>query len=97
MPTWEAYETANVTNIYQMMSYANSVTDSLFGVGLTFAFFSIFFIVFRRFGDDSAFTAASFITFVLSVLMRAMGLLGDIYVIFFALATAFSIVLLMRK
>lgn len=94
---WEAYEYANVSSVYDMMVYASDVTEGFFGVGVLFSIWSVLFIAFRRFGDDSAFAAASFITFVFSVLFRAMMLVDDIAVVFLVIASAFGVILLMFR
>jgi len=95
--TWTTYATPNVTGFYDMLTYGNSVTGNYFGLGLVLSLFMIFFITFRRFGNDVAFTSSSFISFILSVLLRATGLLGDIWVIVFIIMSAVSVFIMARS
>ena len=96
---WSKYEYANLTEggFFKAFEYANDLTYDTFGAGILFGFFTVLFISFRQYGADKAFAAASFMTFILSVIMRAGSLVGDMFVIVFALATMVSIVVMRQQ
>ena len=92
--TWEPYTDPNITGFYDMMVYFNSTTNDMFGAGLMISLYVIMMLVFSRYGIKQAFSASSFIMFVLSAVLRATALISDVLVVFFAIATAVSIVML---
>lgn len=96
---WDEYTYANLTGggFFKAFEYGNDLTYDLFGVGTLFGFFAILFISFRQYGNDKAFAAASFMTFIMSVIMRSGELVGDMYVVLFAVATMISIVTMRRQ
>lgn len=92
--SWNATADPNITTIYSAFEYANTVTENLFGAGIIFSIFTILFVVFRRYGSFNAFAASSFITFVLSVMLRGTGLIDDMFVVIFGVMTAAAIIVM---
>lgn len=95
--TWDAFAEPNITGLYDAFAYYNTVTNDVFGAGLMMALYAIFILVFSKWGIDKSFAASSFIMFVLSSILRATSLVGDIVVVFFMIMTAVSVVLMMRS
>jgi len=89
--TWDQYAQANITGFYDSFAYYNSVTEDIFGAGLMMSLYVIFMLVFSRWGMKTAFSASSFIMFVLSGILRATGLIGDTFVVFFMVATGVAL------
>lgn len=94
---WEAFAEPNITGLYDAFTYYNAVTDSVFGAGLMLALYTIFLLVFSKWGMDKSFTASSFIMFVLTGILRATGLVSDLFVVFFMLATGVGLILLFKQ
>lgn len=95
--TWEQYATPNITGLFDVMEYANTVTDGLFGTGLIMTVYFVLFLVFKRYGDEVAFGAASFITLTLTTVLWGVGLVDEILVILMAILTGASILLMWRR
>lgn len=98
MPVWTAYDYPNVTTFYDSILYANEATNNLFGNGLVFTIWTIFFIIFRRTtrSDIAAFASASFVTLVLSSILWAVGLVDESMLLILGVLTGASVVF-MRK
>lgn len=92
--TWDPYTLANVTNFYQIMEYGNSVTENSFVSLICISVFFISYISFRRYPSDIALAASSYIATVLTMIMRATGLVADWLVIAFTIATAATTLLM---
>lgn len=87
--TWEPYGYVNITSGFvQALDYFNDITEGLFGIGLLFSVFMVFFFAFVKFGEDKAFLSASFITMILAGLLRATELVADQWFILFMFMTA---------
>jgi len=95
--TWIPYEIANETSWYGLFRYANTVTDNFFGMSFLFMVFIVSFIAMRRYPAKDSFATSSFITTVLGVLMKMMGLIADELVILFTIVTAASVLLLFKE
>jgi hypothetical protein len=64
----------NVSNVSELMTYNNEVTDGLFGYSILFAFWLVSFAIASRFRVDHAVTSASFVTFIAATLLLVMGI-----------------------
>ena len=95
--TWARYAEPNITGFYDAIVYANDTTSGVFGASLCFSVFTILFIVFRRWGDIEAFATASFLTAMLSGALRAMGAISDWLFMIFIVASAVSVIVLMKQ
>jgi len=95
--TWIPYTTANETSWYGLFRYANTITDNYFGMSFLFLVFIVSFIAMRRYPAKDSFAASSFITTVLGVLMKMIGLVGDEMILLFTIVTAASVLLLFKE
>lgn len=94
--SWTAFAEPNITGFYDAFKYYNTVTDNIFGGGLLIGIYGVLLLLFSRYGIKESFSASSFIMFVLSLMLRSAMLVGDTFPVFFALATAVSMLLLAR-
>jgi len=95
--TWNAYAEPNVTGFYDIMTYANTTTENVFGMAMMMSLYIVFFIIFRKYGDDKAFLSSSFIMLVLSGILRGTSQIGDIVFMLFTLLTVTGIVIMYRS
>jgi len=95
--TWTQYPYPNVTGLYDSMKYANVVTSDTFGLGILLSIFMVFFMIFKRWGDDVAFVSASFITFIFAAILRAANMVGDQWLVLLALMVGVSVFVLYRR
>jgi len=95
--TWIPYTVANETSWYGLFRYANSVTDNYFGMSFLFLVFIVSFIAMRRYPTKDGFAVSSFITTVLGVLMKMIGLIGDEMILLFTIITAASVLMLFKE
>jgi len=95
--TWTAYPLPNITGLYDTITYANTVTSDMFSSGLVLTIFAILFMVFKRYGDEVAFGAASFITFTLSSILWGIGLVDEKLLIMMAIMAGASVILMWRR
>lgn len=98
MAPWTSIAMVNTSSYVGLMQYANSVTENMFGTLVCFTLFIIFFVGFRRYREDIAFATAGVIMAVLSILLRATGLVGDwLVVLFIFVGAAGSLLMYTRK
>jgi len=78
MPTF-AYP--NATNFVQLMDYNNSVSNNMFGSSILVMAFAITFITLMGLvgGPKKAFVVASWLTFMLSIPLAAIGVVNSAY------------------
>ena len=94
MSIWTQYSYANVSGLYGLVDYGNTVMGGMFGVAILGMVFVIMYMIFRKSGDLEGYTAASTITLLLAVLMRVMGAINDSFLMLFGLMTAVGIFML---
>jgi len=70
----------NITRPYELITYANTLTDNIFGVVMILMIFIVSFIAMKDYPTKSAFASSCFITTLLAILLRVMGALADMYV-----------------
>jgi hypothetical protein len=95
--TWTAYPVPNVTGFYDIIVYADSVTSNMFSSGLAFSIFLVLYMVFKRYGDEVAFSAASFITLLLSTILWSVGLVDESIVMLMGVLTGAAVVMMWRR
>lgn len=95
--TWNEFAQPNITGLYDVVKYANDTTGDTFAVGMLFSAFIVLFVAMRRYGGDQAFAASSFVTFALSIFLRAAGVLGDMWIVMFGMFVAVSLVVLWKR
>jgi hypothetical protein len=83
----------NITNItqgYQLLTYVNEVSQGWFGVITLIGILAVAVIsMYSREGDfPGAFVVGSFITSILAIFFRIMGIITDAVLYTFILATA---------
>ena len=79
MPSFPTPE--NVTDVISLFGYSNTLTSNVFSGIMLFVVWLVIFISLKQWQSESALTASTFITFILSVFMLAGGLVGDWVVI----------------
>jgi len=85
----------NITRIYEFIQWENEITNSMMGNMIVFAIFIILFIAMKRFPTKSAFAAASFISMIIAVFLRVLGIVHPLVVLATILLTAISGIMLM--
>jgi len=90
---WEAFEQAeNITSILDMFNYANTVTDNVFGMTISFSIFAICMIaLYGRVRKGEGIMYSSFFTFVLSTFLFIIGLVKEQIIVIFMVMTLGSI------
>jgi|TARA_R100000049_G_C1947916_1_gene93854 ATP-dependent protease ClpP protease subunit len=85
-----AAPTGNVTGLQDIYSYVNSTVGGFFFMGISIALFMVVFIklLYNTDNNGQAFTAASFLTMIVVILLRIGDLVPTPFMIFFILATA---------
>ena len=96
---WSEYEYLNLTEggFFKAFQYANTITYDVFGLGILFGFFLTLFISFRGYGTNKAFAAASFMTTLLAIIMRAGELVGDSVTMIFIIMSFISVLVMGRE
>lgn len=75
------FEYPNATDFVGLMNYNNSVSNQMFGNGILIMIFMIMFITLMGLigGPKKAFVVASWVTFMLSVPLAAIGVVNSAY------------------
>ncbi len=83
MANFDSPGSQNLTDTTELIQYLNSVTDFWFGPIILIAIFVIAFIslVGKTVKKSAPFAAASFITAIIAILFRAMGIVNDSWLI----------------
>ena len=87
----------NVSTVSDWITHTNAVTSQLWGHVLLLTLFIITFMALGNKPREDAFAAASFITFVVSVLLWAMGAVSAVGVILTTTAMIASVILLLMR
>lgn len=85
----------NITRPYTLFQVTNEVTGGLFGNLILLAIFIVIFISLKDYRNSIAFATASFITTILAMLFRTMGIIGDMVMIVGIVATVASVAYLL--
>ena len=81
----------NITNLMELFSYGNSVTDGLFGNTLPFSIFAISLgMMYGRVEIKDSMMVAGYITTLFSVFLKVVGMVSDPVVVLFVLIAAVS-------
>jgi hypothetical protein len=84
----------DANNTYHFFTYANSVTDGSAGTILTWTIFFTVFLMILRDDTRKAYAAASFLSFVSSLIFYLLGICTEWLVGLTILMSAFAIVIL---
>lgn len=96
--TWLEYEMPNITNFYDMFSYANYSSGYMFGTLIVVAMFVIAFIAAKgNSPTEVSFAFSSYLTTIIAILLRVVMMVSDFIVIGMILITAVSTLLLARR
>jgi len=95
--TWIPYTIANETSWYGLFRYANTITNDFFGMSFLFLVFIVCFVALRRYPAKEGFATSSFLTVLLGVLMKLIGLVSDEILLIFVVATAISVLFLVKE
>jgi drug/metabolite transporter (DMT)-like permease len=71
----------NITRPYMLMQHVDVLTNGAFGLVLLIAIFVIALISTKNFRATASFATASFITMIMSLLLRAMEAVSDMIMI----------------
>ena len=74
---WTTFAEPNITNMTGMLTYANDVTNDYFGVMIPFGIFLVSFIAMNNYPTEKSLLASGFISTVLSILLRLLGIVPD--------------------
>lgn len=89
------YSPPNATDsqgIFEFFRYVNNVSDGGFFLVLTLVIWIITFIATKQYSSDRAFTYASFVCMVLSILLGVMNLINPQFMYLFMVLTAVGVV-----
>ena len=76
--TWTDYPVAAGNNTFQdLMVYANTTTDGVFGIMLLVSIFIIIFVVGSKKDEDTALANSIFVTAILSYILVAMTVVAN--------------------
>ena len=89
---WTTFAEPNVTNVTAMLAYANDVTGDKFGVLIPFMIFIVSYVAMSHHPPSKSILSAGFITLVLSVLLRMLGIVPDWIVIVLIILTGAGVV-----
>ena len=70
---------SNITGIYDLVVWCNSVTTGWFISAILIGLFAILFLSFKSYSTERAFGAASFINMVLAILFGSIGLVSSAF------------------
>ena len=84
----------NVTGVFSLVQYANSVSEGWFVSLILLGLFVILFISFKGYSTERAFGASSFITMLLTILAGSIGLVSSAFMIGSILIGAIGLVVL---
>lgn len=85
------YPEPDGTTFVDLFSYANTVTNDLWGAVSLLTFYFIIFASLRFYGTDKALVTASFLTFLISVLFYLMSWVADWVVLVLIVITITSL------
>jgi len=68
---------ANVTNIYELFGYVQTVSEGVFFPFILFAIFITTFISLKQYENSRAFAGAAFLNLVLSIILSVLNLLSS--------------------
>lgn len=71
------YPDINLTRPYGLFQYANTVTNSMFGIVIIILAFIILMASMSRFGIKHSFAASSFVTLLLTIMFRLLSIVSD--------------------
>lgn len=73
-------EPANMTGLLDIFSYANTVSDGIFGVGIVITLYIIVFAYLNMKGEKASdcFVVAGYITTIATILLRLAGLVNNL-------------------
>ena len=88
----------NSSNFTGMLWHANEMTGDWFGTVLVLVMYGVFFISFMdRRPVDESFLAANFLTLILTMLLRVIGVVHDREVVILIVLTLMSAIIMFRK
>jgi len=94
----EAFPPANVSSFWDWAVYANTVTDNWFGTGLSLMIFIIAFSALSvKYPTKQSLATSGYISVILSVMLKVMGLIGNEIILFYILITAVATFMLWRE
>ena len=95
--TWTDYPVAAGNNTFQdIMIYANTTTDGVFGIMLLISIFIIIFVVGSKKDEDTALANSIFITTIMSYLLVAMTVVANWVAILMTFLLMAAVILIYR-
>jgi len=76
-----AWPYSNITSLIGWINYADDLTGGYFGVFVLVGLFVVSFAVGQQLGFKKSILGSAFISFIVSVLLRAIGVLADMWVV----------------
>jgi len=67
----------NMTGIFDLFGYANTLTDGFLGTGILIAVAVVAFLTTKMFSTEKAFGFAGFLSLLVAILLRFMDLISD--------------------
>lgn len=74
--------------VYEIFKYVNTVSDGIFFVGLAFVIWIIIFVSTKNYSSSRAFTFASFVSFILTLVLTVIDLISPKIMYLFVLLLA---------
>jgi len=93
--TWVEWNTTiNATNIADLVTYINSTTNNWFGLLVLLSVFVVVFVAGLRRDVLASLSTSMFITTIVGILFRALGLIDNIIFVLLIIGTVGTAVLL---
>lgn len=87
---------SNATRFYHLFEFANTATSDWFGIAFVVLIWVVGFFALKNYDTPRAFAFASTVAAVLSVFLRAAGLVGNYIPALFIIMSAISVVYLFK-
>jgi ABC-type transporter Mla maintaining outer membrane lipid asymmetry permease subunit MlaE len=85
----------NITRPYMMFEHVDVLTNGMFGIVILIAVFIIALISMKNHRGSAAFGAASFITLLIALILRALNSISDLILIAVIIITTLSVAFLL--
>lgn len=87
----------NMTDYPMLVDYVNGITGGYFGISILIMLGAVIFISLKDYSTDKAFGITSTILFILTIMMRFLGIISDSVFYFVLALTGFGIIWLIRE
>jgi hypothetical protein len=97
MPYYNLTNVTNATNMWTLTESVNELSAGWLGVAVLITLSVILFISLKDYPMKEAFAATCFISTVLALLLRVLGLISDFVMFIYVIATAIAVIALVAN